>query len=273
MTHLNPTERQTGTKRTALFIAYHYPPVASTGIERTVKHVRYLPDFGYSARILTTSAFGTSDDEGGVLRAWEPLAGYRWLMNGAVRRDRAGSVGRRTDAGAASGLVRLLRRWVMVPDGQITWLPAAAAVGLRAIREQPTDVVYSTHPPASSHLLGLLLKWLSGVPWVADFRDSWICDPLDPETLAVPGRRRIERRMERAVIAHADAVIAATEVSAGMLAEAYPEAAPRIRVITNGFDPEDLEATESGEDAALQSGGRAQRLDIVHTGSFGLSHR
>ena len=46
MTHLNPTERQTGTTRTALFIAYHYPPVTSTGIERTVKHVSYLPDFG-----------------------------------------------------------------------------------------------------------------------------------------------------------------------------------------------------------------------------------
>ena len=251
--------------------------------------MRHLPDFGYRARILTTSAFGRVDREEDVVRAWEPLGSYRWLLNSAVRRDRSAAATRRTDPGPARGLVRLLRRWVLIPDGQITWLPAAAAVGLRHLRAVPADVIYSTYPPASAHLLGMLLKSLTGLPWVADFRDSWTCDPLDPALLEVPGRQRLERRMERAVLASADAVVVATEISARLLREAHPDVAKRIRVITNGFDPEDDGGAKSsagarhdlGGHAGDGGGGRAEgepepeqigRLDIVHTGSFSLSH-
>lgn len=248
--------------------------------------MRYLPDFGYRARILTTSAFGRTEREGaggGVLRAWEPLACYRWLLNGAVRRNKSTAAARRSDPGPASGLVRLLRRWVMIPDGQVTWLPAAAAVGLQHLRSDPAQVIYSTSPPASAHLLGMLLKSLTGLPWVADFRDSWVSDPLDPAVFDVPGRRRLERRMERAVVTAADAVVTATEISAGLLCEFHPEVARKIRVITNGFDPNEESASSVGAGERWQrregerGGGAAPssdpgRLDIVHTGSFSLSH-
>ena len=233
--------------------------------------MRYLPDFGYRARILTTSAFGRTEREGGgVLRAWEPLACYRWLLNGAVRRNKNTAAARRSDPGPASGLVRLLRRWVMSPDGQGTWLPAAAAVGLQHLRSDPAQVIYSTSPPASAHLLGMLLKSLTGLPWVADFRDSWVSAPLDPAVFDVPGRRRLERRMERAVVTAADAVVTATEISAGLLCEFHPEVAQKIRVITNGFDPNEESASagvgerwqrRAGAREGGAGGGAARRAD------------
>ena len=83
--------RTTTPQRSILFLAYHYPPVRSGGVERTVKFQRYLPDFGYRARILTTSAFGPAGDAVGpwaqdVEQAWEPVGLYRRLAH----RRRAG---------------------------------------------------------------------------------------------------------------------------------------------------------------------------------------
>ena len=249
-----------GIKRKVLFIAYHYPPIQSTGVERTVKFLRYLPEFGYGAQVLTTSAFGGAKDEG-VVRAWEPLSCYRRLFNQAARKGEAPS-SLRTDPGALRGLVRGLRRWVLVPDGQVGWLPAALWRGLRQLRQGRFDLIYSTYPPASAHLLGWLLKALTGVAWVADFRDGWTHDPLDPALLEVRCRLALERQLEGGVVRGADQVIAATSLSAEFLRQTY--GAKHIQVITNGFDQADL-----GEVVPPPLAGP---LRIVHAGSFSHSH-
>ncbi len=248
---------KTNTPRTVFCIAYHYPPIRSTGVERTVKFARYLPEFGYDVKILTTSAFGASGQPN-VLHAWEPLQWYRYLFNRG-----AASSAVRTGAGQRGGVRRWLRTRLCVPDLQTTWLPAALWRALRELRHCPAALIYSTYPPASAHLLGLLLKALSGRPWVADFRDSWVYDPLDPTLNQLPYRRALERRLEERVVNGADAVIVATDVSAEHLRRTYPQAADRIEVIANGFDPEDFAFSPPPPKEALQ---------LVHAGSFSLSH-
>jgi glycosyltransferase involved in cell wall biosynthesis len=231
-----------------------------------------LPEFGYRARVLTTAAFGRAapaerEWEAQALRAWEPLALYRWLFNKQVRAGQAASFVR-TDPGSLRGLRASLRRHVLVPDGQlITWLPTALLRGLRALRSQPADILYSTYPPASAHLLGLLLKRLTHLPWVADFRDAWTCDPLDPTLEEMPYRRAFEQRLEEAVVQAADAVLATTAVSAAYLCQGYPRAADRIQVIPNGFEPEEFDAVNPAHRPLP-----GEPLRLVHTGSFSASH-
>jgi glycosyltransferase involved in cell wall biosynthesis len=220
--------------------------------------LRHLPDFGYGARVLTTSAFGGREEEG-VLRAWEPLKAYRWLFNREARDGRAPSTVR-----TRPGLLRRLGRQCLVPDLQLTWVPFALWRGLRALHRDKYDLLYSSYPPASAHLLGLLLKGHTGLPWVADFRDSWIYDPLDPALSASPYRRACEARLEEAVIRCADAVVVATEAVADHLRQSYPEAASRVRVVTNGFEPAEFTRTAPPPfDGPLR---------IAHTGSFSISH-
>ena len=197
-----------------------------------------------------------------AVHAWEPLQWYRYLFNRAARHGTASSAAR-TDAGHLGGVRHWLRTRICIPDLQTTWLPAALWRGLRQLRHHPAALIYSTYPPASAHLLGLALKTLTGRPWVADFRDSWIYDPLDPILGELPYRRALEQRLEEAVVNSADAVIAATEISAEHLRCAYPRAADRIQVIANGFDPEDFEFVAPADEETLQ---------IVHAGSFSLSH-
>ena len=277
--------------RNALIVAYHYPPIRSAGVERTVKFEQYLPEFGYRTSILTTAAFGGSFD-GRLLRAWEPLALYRWLFNREARRRPETSTQVRTSVAAHHRRARgLVGRWLLLPDGQITWVPAALASGLSLVRRESIDVIYSSSPPASAHLVALMLANLTGLPWVADFRDSWIYDPLDPELSQSPNRLDLESWLESAVVNSADATIAATAISAHILRQRHPAAADRIGVITNGFDPDDLEGAAAGpvpesllfdtetpiEPLAQQataggSDGSVLPMRVVHTGSFSHSH-
>jgi glycosyltransferase involved in cell wall biosynthesis len=225
--------------------------------------------------VLTTSAFGeyavgehAVDDSSStqVLRAWEPLGLYRRLFNRKVRAGGAASFVR-TEPGALGGLLRTLRRFALIPDGQLTWLPAALRCALSSLRDRPAHLLYSTSPPASAHLLGLWLKRRTNLPWVADFRDAWTYDPLDPALEEMPYRLALERRLEEAVVEAADVSIAATDISAEYLRRTYPAAADKIHVITNGFDPDDFGDIDT---SARPLAG--EPLTLVHTGSFSASH-
>lgn len=275
-------------ERSVLFVAYHFPPMRSAGVERSAKFVRYLPEFGFAPLVLSTRAFGGNADDG-VVRCWEPVGLYRRLLNPAARADPE-SASRTRTAGGQAGWLRAFRRVLFVPDGQITWLPGAAWSALRALRRQPTDLIYTSSPPWSAHLLGRFLKEQTGLPWVADFRDAWLYDPLDPALLTMPYRRELERRLEASVLAEADAVIAATQITADDLRCRYPEQAHKIHIVTNGFDPGDgtplpeglvidagtrvgPEAGDHDEALAPSAEPRADGpLRLVHTGSFAYSH-
>ena len=251
----------------ALFIAYYYPPILSTGIARSVQFIRYLPEFGYSARVLTTCAFGSDPEQ--ALRAWEPLSAYRRLFH-----RKGGAEPTPSHVRTRSRLTRTLRwlsRYLLIPDAQVTWLPNAFLKGIRAIKRDHIGLIYSSFPPGSAHLLALALKRVTGLPWVADFRDSWVYDPLDPANHRIRYRGWVERRMERAVVQAADQVVCSTVISADYLKASYPSSASRIRVITNGHASR-FEPREEMPQEAADAGGNGETLRIVHTGSFSLSH-
>jgi len=110
------------------------------------------------------------------------------------------------------------------------------------------------------------LKRLTGLPWVADFRDTWTYDPLDEALQTSAARLRLERALEAMVLRQADRVVAVTDVARNDFMSRFPREARKIRLIPNGFD------------AASQAPGEArseredQRLCVVHTGSFEYSH-
>ena len=103
--------RDKTTSRSVLCVAYHYPPIRSAGVNRSVSFIHYLRELGYSCKVLTTSAFGGCGD---ALRAWEPISFYRWLFNRKVRSGILDSENRIH----AAFLVDFLRRF-LVPDAQV----------------------------------------------------------------------------------------------------------------------------------------------------------
>ena len=218
-------------RRRVLMLAYFFPPLGGGGVQRTLKHVKYLPDEGFDAIVLTTRV-GWSPmrdptlgeevrPETVVIRAPElPLQLVKWWLGGALRRAR---------------LPSRLTSYVGWPDEMAGWVPGATWHALRAVRRYRPDVLYSTLSPASAHLVALIVSRATGLPWVADFRDAWTRNPQG-ERLARPFAG-LSARLERAVVKRANYLVVVDE--SVELLEVDP-GDPRLVVIRNGVDPDDV---------------------------------
>jgi glycosyltransferase involved in cell wall biosynthesis len=156
-----------------------------------------------------------------------------------------------------------------IPDTAITWLPFAVWQGLRIIRRKKIRAILVTAPPVSSLLIGAVLKRLTGIPLVTEFRDAWISEPARTRVRIGNDKRRqwIERTQEAWVIRAADRVIAVTEGVTWDFITRYShiEQSRKFITIPNGYDKTDfleLDKTDSMNSAS------DSRFNIVYTGTL-----
>jgi hypothetical protein len=226
-----------------LLVSYLFLPSSVSGVRRTAAFRDALEALGVRTTVLTSTVSGRSPDDKSrsVVRARDLRAAPS--LQGVVGGDR----GR--------------RRWsrLIVPDATVlSWGPAAAKTATSILRHDRPDVVFTSSPPESVHVLGLFLSGF-GVPWVADFRDGWT---FEPPTLR-PYLTGLDGALERLVISRAEAVTAATAPLADYLRTCNGNR--RIVHLTNGFDPA-LVAAASDEHGTLDPG----RFSLVYTGTGGL---
>ena len=249
--------------RRVLVIAYMFPPVAGVGIERTLKHVTHLPETGWQPVVVAPASPGYRLVDAGTLdrvplstevhRAWsiEPAHLRRWL--GRALRGRPGppgapSAGRASPArnGIRGILHEAWRSYVELawfPDEQVGWAPAAIAAGIDAAARAPVDAIYSSGPPWTSHLVAAAIQGVTGLPWVADFRDPWIGNAY---AAPLPGPHRYARAwLERRVVAAAEVSVFASAGVRDQYAGRYPRLADRFVTIHNGYDLEDVAAARA----------------------------
>jgi hypothetical protein len=152
-------------------------------------------------------------------------------------------------------------RWLAQPDRWVSWWPAGVWRGMQMIRQHRPAAIMSTYPISTAHLIGLTLQRLSGLPWVADCRDSMTEPgyPVDPMTW------KTNRRLERAMVKHCAAAVFTTQGTLQMYADRYPELpSSRWAVIENGFDEENF--LDAERDFAVRPLGPDGRLTLVHSG-------
>ncbi|MDZ7265863.1 MAG: glycosyltransferase family 4 protein [candidate division KSB1 bacterium] len=290
-------------RKKVLFIAYIFPPLARAGVHRSVRFARYLPDLGWeltvltpaerhyppqspidrdlvrkippTIKIVTTPVFhGTT----GLFRMKNLLRRRRRQTSpAAVRAPRAPLPPRPEPAAATSsagagskrrGVLQkgkdLVYDLLTIPDKDVNWLPYAVAEGWRLHRREKFDLIYSTAPPFTDHLIALWLKKLTGLPWVADFRDPWARAPWKAEILGDSLRGKAATYLERRFVTAADRVILNTEWIRKDFADYYgPPLSRKFRVITNGFDPQDFVQFETGTAPRPH-----KKLVITHTGAL-----
>ena len=184
--------------RRVLMLAYAFPPLGGAGVQRTLKFVKYLPEHGWEPTVVSVR--------------WSPYQMRDPTLAGEMPRRREGAASARAAAHPVPGdgpveaaALDRARAFVTWPDNFQGWLPGALAVALREIRRSRPDVLYTTSAPYVSHLAGLALHRMTGIPWVADFRDEWAANP---HLQAAPrALRTLSRRAERAVAASAHVVV------------------------------------------------------------------
>ena len=237
-----------------LMVAYHFPPLAgSSGIQRTLRLVQQLPAFGWQALVLTVHP-----------RAYERTSVdlESAIPDGTVVR-RAFALDTARHLSIAGRYVHAMAR----PDRWVNWKIGAVREGMRMIREFEPDVIWSTYPIATAHLIGAELARRSGIPWVSDFRDpmAQVGYPADALTW------QCFKDIEQCAMLRAQVNVFTTPGAARMYRERYPAAAERIVVIENGYDEESFVAVERGPrpQAALNPGA----VTLLHSGIVYPSER
>lgn len=239
---------------------------------RTLKNVKYLGSFGWEPLVLTLReeyyppsaldpALMTQIPEGiQILRTASLRRSHHKTSTNGILMDRT-HVGQVSRHQLIARLRQFLRsEFFVYQDTAALWLPYAIPLALRLAREALVDVVYTTSPPHWTHIIGYCVKKLAHKPWVIDFRDGWVGNPLF--TAEGRLRRKIDRWLEGLVVRNADYVVSATPAIHRQLTSRYPEMHSHSAVITNGFDEEDFAL----EPKRLEP----SAFTIAHVGSLGF---
>jgi glycosyltransferase involved in cell wall biosynthesis len=229
-------------------VAYHYPPCfGSSGVLRTLKFSRYLAAAGWEPLILTahpraypeTSPAQLAEIPPGVpvKRAWAVDAARHLAIRG-----------------------RYVRR-LALPDRWASWWLGAVPAGLRLVRRYRPLALWSTYPIPTAHRIGATLQRLTGLPWVADFRDSMTEEHYPRDPLLRQAYLAIERR----AVERARRLVFTADSTRAMYLKRYPALrGEQCLVIPNGYDEADFAGLGPAAAPAPPAAGRP--MTLVHAG-------
>lgn len=244
--------------KTVLIFAYYWPPASGPGVQRWLKFVKYLPENGWKAIVVTpengsypNTDFSLINDipSSAKIERTKTLEPFRLfnLLTGQNKRGNASSVGMGDIKGSTSLIKKVsayIRANYFVPDARKGWVRYALKAANQIIKKQKIDLVVTTGPPHSSHLIGLSLKKTYSLPWVADFRDPWTNIYYNKFLPRSQKTKKKDLALENLVLKNANAI---TVVSKGQKTE-FEGRTPVIEVIPNGYDFEDFESLSKKSD-------------------------
>lgn len=243
-------------RKRVLIITYYWPPAGGSGVQRWLKLSKYITDFGYEPIILTVdpeyATYPTLDLSLEIdvaqnvkvykTKAFNPISiGGRII--GSQSLPKAGFAG-----GSSKGLLAqfslFIRSNIFIPDPRRGWNRYAYKAAKIVLKEEKPDIVITTGPPHSTHLIGYKINQKFSVPWVADFRDPWIdiyyYQFLNHSKLS----RWIDKRLEKKVIKAANGLLTVSNGLVDLFKSKIKNTNQQFKVIPNGFDPDDFKTAE-----------------------------
>jgi glycosyltransferase involved in cell wall biosynthesis len=241
-----------------LLVTRHFPPGGGGGVQRPLKFATHLPALGIETHVLAPDIPGSPPADAEL-----ELPTQAWIHRVRYVGPRAGRPAERLLA--KQGLARvgtqaaLLGRRLLVPDENVPWSTFALPVAIRLVRREKIDVVLTTSPPPSLHLLGAAVKRATGAAWVADLRDPLTSHPhrRGYESQLARLKEKSVGGVGRLVASQADAIVAASDA----IAEEARGLEPKGKVVTiaNGCDFDDFAGLAHHP---------SDRLRITHAGHF-----
>ncbi|MBI3578195.1 MAG: glycosyltransferase, partial [Ignavibacteriales bacterium] len=228
------------------------PPSGGPGVQRVLKFVKYLPEFGWQPVVLTVQDgdYPARDDSllaeipkhATVYRTkiFEPYKLYRKLTGKPANApvDVENIPQGQKKKSFAESIASFIRSTFFIPDARIGWYPYAVPQGLEIIKQEKIDAIYSSSPPYTTAVIAQKLHRKTRIPWIAGFRDPWTGFLSTPERWFLP--QAIDRNLEHSVFKEATIVEAAWR---GILKDAMKKIpdldCEKLHFLPNGFDSED----------------------------------
>ncbi len=223
-----PLKKAVSKEKNVLLVAFHFPPQAgSSGVQRTLNFVKYLPIYGWKPTVLSAhpkAYLHCSDD---LLQCIPEKTNV--IRSFAFDSARHFSIKKKYPGVFA------------VPDRWSTWWFSGVYYGLKLIKSESPVAIWSTYPIATAHLIAATLRSLTGLPWVADFRDPMVSKNYPSQKL----QKIACILIENFVMKNATQCIFTTERTAQEYKKKYPSFSYKCLVIENGYDEEEFSTQKS----------------------------
>jgi hypothetical protein len=252
-----------------LLISYHFPPSQAVGGLRVANFARYLPQSGWMPYVLTVKDKYIPNLDYDGLHALENVTIYKTitipkaiklyqtlksLCSRIYKRKKFESISpptgmapRQPEDPPQETVVQRTKRYfaslfLALPDYEKNWILPATFKAIREIRRQHIDCILTSCPPYSVHLIGLLANMVTGVKWIADFRDPWYVASKKRMYPTCLFSRKIESVLEGLVIKRASFVVCNTDKLRDTLAKTYGESSSdKFIYLPNGISTEFFE--------------------------------
>jgi glycosyltransferase involved in cell wall biosynthesis len=261
---LNPEQKK------VLIITYYWPPAGGPGVQRWLKFVKYLPDFGIQPivyipenptyPIIDEALVKEVSDTAIILKhkIFEPYQLASFLSKNKTKKISSGIIPNQKKQSFLDKVFLLIRGNLFIPDARVYWVKPSVSFLEKYISENNIGTIITSGPPHSLHLIGLKLKQKLDVKWFADFRDPWTTIGYHKALRLSNYAANKHKKLERKVLNIADTIIVTSNTTKKEF-EAITK--KPIAVITNGYD------TENIAKQALDT-----KFTLAHIGSF-LSER
>jgi glycosyltransferase involved in cell wall biosynthesis len=253
-----------------LIITYYWPPAGGPGVQRWLKFVKYLPDFGVQSivyipenptyPIIDEALINEVSEKAIILKhkIFEPYQFASMFSKNKTKKISSGIIPNQKKQSFLDKVFLWIRGNFFIPDARVFWVKPSVRFLEKYILENEIDTIVTSGPPHSLHLIGLELKQKFGVKWFADFRDPWTTIGYHKSLRLSNYAVKKHKALEHQVLNTADTIIVTSKTTKTKFQAITNRP---IAVITNGYD------TENGVKEALDS-----KFTLAHIGSF-LSER
>lgn len=228
-----------------LIICYYWIPAGGPGVQRWLKFVKYLPQFGYepivyipenpSYPIIDETIENEIPKEVTIIKH-KIVEPYSWASKLSKKDSKTISSGIIAPMKKQS-LVQKILLWIrgnlFIPDARIFWVKPSAKFLEKYIIENEIDTVITTGPPHSLHLIGLRLQKKLNIKWIADFRDPWTTIGYHKELKLSKFATKKHLKLEQKVLQNANHILVTSPTTKKEFEKITNQP---ITVITNGYD-------------------------------------
>lgn len=253
-----------------LIITYYWPPAGGPGVQRWLKFVKYLPEFGIEPvvycpenpnyPIIDQSLVNEIPDNITILKQPinEPYGLASWFSKGSSKKISSGVIPKAKKQSLIEKAMLYVRGNYFIPDARKNWVQPSVSFLSDYIEKHKIKTIITTGPPHSLHLIGLQLKAKLGVRWLADFRDPWTTIGYHKDLKLTDSSKAKHIDLEQKVLNTADEIIVTSNHTKN---EFQTKTKQPIIVITNGYDAHSVRVE-----------GKDEKFTLSHIGSL-LSER
>jgi hypothetical protein len=221
-----------------LIITYYWPPAGGSGVQRWLKFVKYLQEFGIEPVVYTVESANYLKQDTSLLNEvpkgiailkqpiWEPTALLFWKKSKQQTKGISNV--------SKGGFLSFIRGNFFIPDPKVFWVKSSVSYLQKYLDNHTIDVIISTGPPHSMHLIAEKLHQKNTVKWLADFRDPWSDLYYNTDFNQLAFAKNKNKRLEERILRNSDCILTVSN----SLKEELEKTAKKVEVITNGFDDE-----------------------------------